>query len=153
MISILNIKDLDNIIYEYSQVCIPYQIKHIKTIWEKWWNDIRENGRSIEECDILITRNSVNDKYPEWITNIKQKMKVKRCSNSNLSIQRRCNVNITKLDETDGNIIIDIPNCKNETKIASLVLIPNILYNNTMVFKNSINLKSYALDIFLYIDI
>lgn len=62
---------------------------------------------------------------------------------------------ISILNIKDLDIIIDIPNCKNDTKLTSLVLTQTktVYYNQTMFTSlNIIDLKSYTLDIYLYIE-
>lgn len=144
----IKVRDVVKLIEEYAQVCVPQQVKHMKTTWTKWWYEICDKQLCAEEVVLDLVKTSNKDNFPSWLSPRRDCGRIGYNFNANNKIVDQY-INITSLNETDGSITTRITGLD-----KSIILIPHKYeeldsYNHyrTTSFDSKIQLESCSIQI------
>lgn len=153
IMSVVPLKKLAKEIEEYAQICVPQQIKHMKTTWTKWWRAICHKQEYVEEVELGIQKRTKEDEFPNWVSPRRDVGRICRNFDPNYWELSQY-INIVGLNESDGSIT---------TKISGLdqliVLTPRTRENGyhydasrLTIYATTIQLATCSIKIYIYVE-
>lgn len=154
----LQVKELSKLISDYSEICVPEEVKHMKTTWLMWAHQLNEEKSIKHKCIVNVVPKDetklLSNIIPKWIS-------LQGLPNFGIigyfdnDRQQRFHIStkITQLNEKDGSIVIDF-----EGYSQLIILHPHIkeissyTFQRTTCFSAKMEIDNCLFDFSLYVE-